>query len=354
MTLSRCFLLQSYLFRRSICELPVSTLGKVFLTLNSEVQRLGGGASYSDRVTYVLLHKQESSRFPGDTEFSTAISERQIYKMRSNIRTYMFERFENWGTLETRDIYAMMDNTTCFIEHIMPQNLSTDWYHSLQSDGSPSEIHAVWLHRLANLTLVQYHPSLWNRSFKEKRDFSGCGYKNSGFRMNIWIAQQNRWGLQQLEERSRMLSHMALKIWPYPETDFSPPAAEFDTCTLADEDISLMGRRLMRFSYQDSETSASSWADMLEQVVRFLHRRDPSVLTGLAQGSMEDSFLHSYVSKTAASLRAPIKVDSGIYLEKHTSTDVKLSILRGLFKLYGEDPSDLVFFLKRLNGNSVP
>ena len=41
-----------------------------------------------------------------------------------------------------------------------------------------------------------------------------------------------------------------------------------------------------------------------------------------------------------------MKIDENIYIEKNTSTAIKISILRRLFAPYGVDPMDLVFFLK--------
>lgn len=351
----RVFLVtESYLFRRSICELSTSALNKIFLTLNSEVLRLDNGtAGYAERFIYVLLHKQDSGRFPDDTEFSTALSERQVYKMRSSFKTYLFERFENQNLKEIKDVYTLLDNGTYSIEHIMPQHMDTDWYRSLRMDENPSEIHAVWLHRLANLTLTAYNGPLSNRSFEEKRDDPDCGYRNSGLRMNNWIAQQDRWGLHQLEERSREMTEQALKIWPFPSTTFLPPVTEYDTCTLADESFSLTGCLLVKFSYEGFESPASSWVDMFEQVVKSLHSKDPSILTGLVYGNIQDSFLSNYVAGTANQLRKAIEISAGIYVERNTSTALKLSLLRRLFKLYGEDPSDLEFFFKQPLDDSV-
>lgn len=82
----------------------------------------------------------------------------------------MFERFENFGTVETKDVYTHLDNNTYTIEHIMPQHLTPAWTEALGEDYA--KIHATWLHRLANLTLTGYNPHLSNNSFPEKRDAS--------------------------------------------------------------------------------------------------------------------------------------------------------------------------------------
>lgn len=55
------------------------------------------------------------------------------------------------------------------------------------------------------------------------------------------------------------------------------------------------------------------------------------------------------VSSTEDGLRRNMKIDETIYVERNTSTAVKLSILRRLFVLYKADPMDLVFYLKDAN-----
>ena len=56
--------------------------------------------------------------------------------------------------------------------------------------------------------------------------------------------------------------------------------------------------------------------------------------------------LSNYVSNAEQGLRSALKIDDNIYVERNTSTALKMSILRRLFALYDADPMDLVFFLK--------
>ena len=41
-----------------------------------------------------------------------------------------------------------------------------------------------------------------------------------------------------------------------------------------------------------------------------------------------------------------MEIDTHVFVEKNTSTALKISLLRRLFKLYGEKEEDLVFYLK--------
>lgn len=343
---------ENYLFRRNICEVPTSALNKIFLNLNREILRYDNTAeNYVQKFIYALLSKKESGRFPDDQEFTSALSTKQVYQMRGKYKAYLFERLENFGTIETKDVYMHLDNNVYTIEHIMPQHLTPAWVESLGANAA--EIHTTWLHRLANLTLTGYNPNLSNKTFTEKRDSEEGGYKASGLKMNQKISGKESWGLPELEERNAEMILLAKKIWAYPKTAFVPAEKEFDSCTLDDENAELTGRDIAKYSYQNAEQPVSSWADMFEHVVKFLHQKDKSVLSGLAYSTGAGIDLSNYVSSTEEGLRSPLRIDEHIFVERNTSTALKMSILRRLFALYDADPMDLVFYLKDTESEKV-
>ena len=100
--------------------------------------------------------------------------------------------------------------------------------------------------------------------------------------MNQKISNKESWGLPELEERNDEMIALAKKIWAYPQTVFVPAEKEFDSCTLDDENAELTGRDMAKYSYQNVEQPVTSWADMFEHVVKFLHQKDKSILSGLA------------------------------------------------------------------------
>lgn len=142
-----------------------------------------------------------------------------------------------------------------------------------------------------------------------------------------------------------MLS-LAQKIWPLPQTAFIPPEKEFESCTLDDENIDLTGRNIAKYAYQNAEQPVASWADMFEHLIKFLHKKDKSILSALACGTTASTDLANYISDHEAALRSALKIDAHIFIERNTSTMRKISILRRLLPLYGTDPMDLVFYLK--------
>lgn len=336
---------ENYLFRRNICEVPTNALNKIFLNLNNEIRCYNHKADdYVSKFIYILLSKKWSHRFPDDNEFKASLAEKQVYRMRGNYKVYLFERLENYGTVETKDIYKYLDEGIYTIEHIMPQKLTLAWCDSLGEDAE--EIHETWLHRLANLTLTGYNPSLGNKTFVEKRDTKEGGYKSSGLRMNQKIAAKQTWGLAELKERNDEMLELAMEIWKYPITNFTPSRKAYDSCTLDDETFDLTGRGIARYSYLTIEQTVKNWTDMFEDLVKFFYQKDKSVLISLAYKKKEDTVLAVYVRNNKSDLRSALKIDKNLYIEKNTSTAVKISILRRIFALYKADPMDLVFYLK--------
>ena len=334
---------ENYLFRRMICNLPTNSLNKIFLMLHREIIRFDGTSdNYVEKFKFALLSKTDHGEYPRDDAFAAALSERQIYQMNGKNKLYIFERLENAGTLEDKDIYRHCDDGTYTIEHIMPQHLTPAWTAALGTDYE--QIHEQWLHRLANLTLTAYNSKYSNNSFEDKRDRKD-GFRSSGLRMNMWVANQTKWTLSELEARDAMLVQQALEIWPLPVTQYHPAEKQLDCYTLED-DVDLSGRDILRFEYKGTAQPVSSWILMQEQVLKILHEEDKSVLLRLAHTTNKEDELDSYVSDNPADLRGALQIEDGIYLERNSSTNTKISMLRKFFKAYGANPENLVFYLK--------
>ncbi len=336
-------MVENYLLRRNICEVPTNALNKVFLTLNREIYRYDGTyENYVEKMKFALTSKKESGRFPNDQEFSTALSEKQVYLMRSRYKNYLFERFENFGTEEIKDIFARIENEKYSIEHIMPQTITPAWKAALKDDWA--EIHATWIHRLANLTLTAYNRDYSNKPFIEKRDAEN-GFKNSGIRMNQLLAQNDKWTLDELKNRDEYMVAKAREIWSYPFTEYKPEEKQLNSVTL-DDDVNLTGSQIAKFSYKDTEQVVESWTDMYARILRILHTEDSSVLTGLAYTSDSSIELAIHVASNPEEFNSKIQIAPNVYVWTGSGTQYKLNTLRKFFALFSADPADLVFYLK--------
>lgn len=343
-------LTESYLFRRSICSLPTNALNKIFLSLNKEILKLGKGldapTNYVEQMKYALLSRRETSRFPRNEEFTKAFSERDVYNMATKNRVYILERFENSNISEDKDVYRHCEDGEYTIEHIMPQTLTEEWKKDLGDNYQ--DIYDTWIHRIANLTLTAYNREYSNSSFEIKKNLDtddGKGFALSGLRLNTYIAKQNQWTESELKERNKLLMDEAIKIWKQPQTSFVP-LHELERSVSLSEDSSLSNCSIDSFTFKSNSYKAKNWVDMFEKVIRLLHADDQSILNKLVELKY-DPYLSTYVSSDKNQLRDFIEIEPNIYVEKNTSTDKKMSILKKLFKQYDVDPDDLVIFLKK-------
>lgn len=335
---------ETYLFRRSICDLPTNALNKIFLLLHREIVRYDGSeTNYVEKFKYALLSKRERARFPEDREFIEMFSHKQVYLMNSKNKLYMLERFENFGTAEDKDVYRHCDEGAYSIEHIMPQHLTPVWQQELGADYE--QIHEAWLHRIANLTLTAYNSRYSNSSFTEKKTMEH-GFNTSGIRMNTWIAQKDQWTQAELQERNDYLMGWAVKIWAAPESGFKPAQKQLDAYTLDDE-AELTGRSIARFRFKNAEQPVTSWVEMYLKVIQTLYAEDKTIITKLAVSSDNDIAYH--FSTSSSTFVKSMEVGDGIYVWTNTNTQNKLSVLSRLFTLYGKNPAELVFYLRDEN-----
>lgn len=333
-------MVEAYLFRRAICDLPSNALGKVFLTLCNDIRRLDGTyEQFLDKMRYILASKKEKAAFPTDEEFAEGLRTKNIYAMPPRYKAYLFERFENGDSAEYKAIYALLDKSEYTIEHVMPQKLSRAWYDEL---GERAEaIHDEWLHRLANLTLTAYNSQYSNASFQEKKTMKD-GFLQSGIKMNQRIAQREHWGLEELEYRNAYMAKSALALWPYAETAYVPPERQYDEFAL-DDDASFTGKTLVKYRFRGIEHEVKSWIEMYVAVLKELHCENKSVLNYLADAD-EQVELSQHVARSATPLKQCEQIDEQIYVLSQTSTQYKVALLQRFFEKYGEDPSNLVFF----------
>ena len=336
---------ESYLFRRTICDLPTNALNKIFLLLNREIMRYDGtDSNYIEKLKFALLSKKDRARFPNDDDFSLMFTEKPIYQMNSKNKIYILERLENFGTLEDKDIYRHYDEGEYSIEHIMPQHLTPAWIKEL--GDSYEEIHYTWLHRIANLTLTAYNSKYSNSTFVEKKTMKN-GFEDSGIRLNTYVSKKDKWTLAELRDRNDYLLKRALDIWAFPSTNYKPQEKQLDSYTLDDEASFLSGRQIAKFVYKGTEQPVVSWVEMYTKVLRALYLEDKTIITKIALSTDDELSIHFSTNKRI--FKKCDEIGDNVYVQTNTNTQSKLSVLNRLYKLYGMNPTDLVFYLRDSN-----
>lgn len=192
---------ESYLMRRAVCGLQTRAYWSVFAGISG---RIAAGFTLQDLKTE-FARLSESVRFPSDNEFSDALTNKELYRLR--VCRHILERLENAGTRE------LSDTSEYSIEHVLPQNknLSNEWKEMLGDDWE--RIHETFVHRLGNLTLSGYNSTYSDRPFKDKKTISG-GFNESAVRLNKYIRERTEWTKKEIEERGLELAFRSLSIWP--------------------------------------------------------------------------------------------------------------------------------------------
>ena len=329
---------ETYLFRRWVCGVPTNALNKVFETLNGEAQKgMSEGASYGEVLTYVLLKKEGSGRFPSDREFVEGLRTRNFYAIQGK-KYYLYDRLENGDSRERVDVVSGIQSGAISIEHIMPQTLSGEWREALGPDAD--EIHDEWVNRLANITITGYNSEYQNFAFQRKRDMEN-GYLDSGFRMNSYVKSCERWGVEELNERERQLTDQFLGLWPLPSTDFVPKEDLHEEHSLA-EDFDFTNRKIAAYTLLGERRAAKTWVDMIDGVLSSAYELDPASMTRYAT---EEHFPARYFS--AFETDYCFKVGDGLFFNPGSSTETKVEIIKSVFGRIGIDEDELSFELYR-------
>ena len=192
-------LLESFVFRRSVCDMQTRSLGQIFSSLAYRITEAQPLLS----LKVALFRQGKKRRFPTDAEFREALETRDVYDMRTCF--YLLDRLENFSK-------ERIDTAAFTIEHVMPQNedLRPEWRTVL--GGEWQAVQQVWLHRLGNLTLTGYNSTYSDRPFSEKKTISG-GFNDSPLRLNKFIREQSTWDAAAMEQRGKQLAEKALAVW---------------------------------------------------------------------------------------------------------------------------------------------
>lgn len=333
-------IVESYIFRRKICDLPTNSLNKIFASLNREIVNLDKTyENYVEKFKYILIKKENKGLYPPDEMFKKDMSEKKIFLMRSKDKQYIMDRYENWGTKEVKNIYGLIKDGTYSIEHIMPQTLSKEWKVALGDDWE--RIHESWIHRLSNLSLTAYNANYQNYLFTKKRDLEN-GYRDSGLRMNQRLLKYDKWTENELIDRNQDMIYKAIKIWPMAESSYKPERKIIERVALSDGKT-LTDTLIGSYEYKGVEVEVKNWLDMYMSVLDNIINTNPKpILDELIKG---DNPLSYYIDRiqTKKSFR---KIYDGVFVNTNTSTMTKIAGLRKVFDLYELDEDDLVFNLK--------
>ena len=360
--------IENYWARRIICNWPANAMSKSFALLHSDILRiydthkrrgLEVEVSYVEVMKYIILKKQGTGEFPIDRYVIESFPTRQIYKMPSSYRAFLFERMENLDSKEADvDIIQKLNDNSITIEHIMPQHLTPQWKEDLGPEYE--RIVEQYLHTFANLTLSGYNLDYSNRPYSEKwsgytytkkdketkedKTITVYGYKDSAFKLTNYMKQHQQWTEKELKERGEQLLQNFLHLWPMISTQYIPLEREVEIVSIDDDDTDLKGRTITAFRYNGAKHNVSSWKMMLVEVCKLIFNEYPTEMLYLAT---KNNYLHD----SAQDYTTPVVENCHVWASNDTRS--KRNVLLYIFKELGIDPSILELELVPLNNNVV-
>ena len=346
-------LVENYLARRIVCNMPGNALTQVFCALHKDVLKsieeyssanVELGNSYSDILTYHIMRRDGNYQLPRDMQFVESIKTRDAYHMLKPFQIFLFERLENSVHGEYNDVATDMKKKDATIEHIMPQTLNGDWKAMLGDNFE--EIQEKYLHTFANLTLTGINSELSNKAFEIKRDGKKIGneiypgYKNSKYRLTKNVTLCDEWTEIELQNRCNEIVATFLRLYPLPQTTFKPLPKPVDEASLDEETFSPTNRNLKGFRLFGNEYNETTWKGMLLQVVKLVMERYTDIVDTLYDA--EGFFWSAKQADTRyCTMIAPQK-----YLWTSMDNRSKLRCLRFLFEKCDIAESELVLLLE--------
>ncbi len=283
--------LENYLIRRFVCNVPTYGLNKIFPPLYAQIQK-AKPKSLCDGLKAVL----QTKNYPKDYDFRAKLKDAKLYGPGDRITKtkLILEALES--TIGHKE-QVPYDKLT--IEHIMPQTLSDEWKRQLGGDWQM--VHELYLHTLGNLTLTAYNSELSNEPYPVKRKL----LSESHIELNRSFAEIEAWTTQAIEDRANRLSEIAMSVWSY-------FGAEADT-TLATENV--VGKTPKALWILGQSYEVTSWRDVLELTVDTIADLEPDGFSRIL-----DEFPR-FVGKDKSKFRAVRELKCGVFVEVNLGAD---------------------------------
>lgn len=303
-------LINSYVLRRLICELPTNALNKVFCGLSKEIDKMKNDEiSILEKVKIVLVKLKGKAIFPNDNMFKEYILSKDFYNFKQC--KYFLYQIESYGCKE------IIDEQNLTIEHIMPQKLTPKWQVDLGKKYN--EIYEKYLHRIGNLTLSAYNSELSNKSFLEKKDL----LMESKLTLNKDLLKYNEWNQEQIEDRALSLYNKAFNIWNYPKGDYNKyldsniDKYEFEIM----EEVNVTNRETYQVTILGVEYSINSWRELFRTICLKMFEYDPQIFSSLTRHKDFKGRSRRIIDDNKDNIRTAYQISDSIYIEQNLSAN---------------------------------
>ncbi len=224
-------ILQAFTIRRAYCELTTKGYNNFFLAAIKHLREVGW--SCENFSNFLIAQTADSTRFPSNSEFKTAVATKRIYRQGWERRTRVILEALELGLRTSKDDVITI-NSGFTVEHVMPDRWAKHWplpsgkiaptqdfYTALtefkmsDDDSKGIKEREAIIHTIGNLTLVTQplNSAISHGPFSDKR----LELKKSALLLNREVAEKQAWSEDEISARGLRLAEAAADLWPRPD-----------------------------------------------------------------------------------------------------------------------------------------
>ncbi len=282
--------IENFMIRRFVCNVPANSLNKTFPPLYSQVKNRTLG-TLIEGLKQIL----QTRGYPKNSEFRQRLMDTKLYGAGDRTaRTKLV--LESIEELFHHKEHVDLGNLS--VEHVMPQTLTVAWQNELGEDWETT--HELLLHTLGNLTLTAYNSELSNDSFESKKERFAVSHLD----MNKYFQNKYSWNKEEIEKRSSYLADRALTIWPY----FGDEKIE------SNEQKKVTGTTPKELCILGQSFKVHSWRDVLEQTMNTIADLEPEKFDQVIQ------LFPRFIGRNKAKFTAVRELKNGMFVEVNLSS----------------------------------
>lgn len=323
-------LIESFVFRRFICEVPTNAMNKIFMTLYRQIDK----DNYVKSLEEYLCKLGSAQRFPKDDEVISKLKEKNIYEsINQKRKMYLFEKLEQGLGKAVIDF----SKTPYTIEHIFPQKPVKEWKKELNQKDY--DIMQEKLHTIANLTISANNGELGNKTFKEKQDMNvnngEQGYIYSKLWLNEYLKQIEEWKPKNIEERFDKIKERFLKVWKYPNVIITNDNVEVDIFEADDP----TGKKLEYIKFNGEEyNDVTDVSKLFSFILKYYYsEKEELFFTDEIQKVIKIT-----TNKKELVSDYPIQLSDIYYAENTYSSDKKFDLIKKLIDIFDREDELLI------------
>ena len=222
--------LESYIFRRAVCDLGTKNYNRFFLTV---LNKLAGSQFNRASLRAALVEQRgDSVVWPDNAQFKQAWLNQPVYRSMGPGRVQYALREIERRLHQTRAEHIEILSALS-IEHVLPEEWIEQWplpngsrgvtfFEMFDNSRPAEEVEATQKrdrakHAFGNLTLLTQplNSSVSNSAFEVKKPEI---LRNSALALNRYFHDQENWGEANITARGEALFSPAFGKWPYPHS----------------------------------------------------------------------------------------------------------------------------------------